>query len=146
MLSSRGASSPSFIAAVAIVVVGVGGYGLWTFLRPSPHASSETVVREFARDAGREVSTLRRELRGIKAKGGGGNVEAALAAVDKEAEKAVEQLEARGDEARDELAELDIAIGTQRNRLQRIETREKEAKELITGLVEEAKGRLRGEE
>ena len=145
MLSSRGASSPSFIAAVAIVVVGVGGYGLWTFLRPSPHASSETVVREFARDAGREVSTLRRELRGIKAKGSG-EVDAALAAVDKEAEKAVEQLEARGDEARDELAELDIAIGTQRNRLQRIETREKEAKELITGLVEEAKGRLRGEE
>ncbi len=145
MLSSRGASSPSFIAAVAIVVVGVGGYGLWTFLRPSPHASSETVVREFARDAGREVSTLRRELRGIKAKGSG-DVDAALAAVDKEAEKAVEQLEARGDEARDELAELEIAIGTQRNRLQRIETREKEAKELITGLVEEAKGRLRGEE
>jgi hypothetical protein len=41
---------------------------------------------------------------------------------------------------------LDIAIRTQRNRTRRLDTREEEAREEISGLAAEAKSRLQGED
>lgn len=144
MLSSSGRSSPSFLFAVGAVVLAVVVYGAWSFLRPTAQSSSEDLVREFSRQIGREVSNFRREARDLsdkrfadkKAK------EAALAAIQEKAEKAIRRIEEQGDQAREELADLDIAIRTQRNRYQRIETREDEAKEMVNGVAEDLKARV----
>ncbi len=45
-MNERGRTSGSFLLAVAAVIIGVGGYAAWTFLRPDPYALSERVVRD----------------------------------------------------------------------------------------------------
>jgi hypothetical protein len=144
MLSSNGRSSPSFLFAIATVAVSVVGYAAWSFLRPSAEAASEEIVRQFARTAGREVSAFRREARAISGKrfSDEASRKAALAAIDERAEKAIRRVEQQGDQAREDLAGLDIAIRTQRNRHQRIETREAEAKEMVNGVAEDLKAGL----
>jgi hypothetical protein len=148
MNSTRGRSSPSFVFAVAALVAAVVGYGAWRFLRSNDNATSEELVREFARAAGREVSAFRREARSLSGKkfGDGESLSAALAALDEKAAKTLDRIEEQGEQARARLSELDIAIRTQRNRYQRIETRQDEAKEMVSGVVEDVKARLRGEE
>ena len=146
MSRASGRSSPSFVFVVGALVASVLAYGLWSYLRPSPHARSEHLVRELARTLGREVNAFRREMRSVaaekpadpQARG------AALESIDKRTEKAIERVEKHADDARDEMAEWDIPIRTQRNRNQRLGTREEEAKELIHGIAEETKAKLDG--
>lgn len=145
MADSTRRSSPSFFIAIAVVMLALLAYGMWAYLRPSAHAASEQVVRELARTLGREVSAFRREMRSLadqklpdaKARS------AAVASVDERTEKALERVEKHADAARDELSDWDIPIRTQRNRNDRLGTREDEAKELIKGIAEETKEKLR---
>jgi hypothetical protein len=144
MLSSSGRSSPSFIFAVGGLVLAVVLYAAWSFLRPTAHSASEDLVREFSRQVGREVSTFRREARALSGKRfeDKQGKDAALAAIQEKAEKTIRRIEEQGDQAREDLAGLDIAIRTQRNRYQRIETREDEAKEMVNGVAEDSKARV----
>jgi chromosome segregation ATPase len=129
-------------------VIGVVGYGAWSYLRPSQHAQSERLVREFARSVGKEVNNFRRQARKIARdkQASPDELEAAVTALDERAEKAIERIEEHADEARDELVSLDIAIPTQRNRGRRLDTREEEARAEIAGLAAEAKSRLQGKD
>jgi len=130
---------------MALLFVGLGGYGIWWFLQPSAHAVSERLIRDFAQITGREVSAFRRELRGVRppAKDDGEATVAALAAIDARAEKAAAAVRAHTEAVRDKLAELNIPLGTQRNRLKRLEAKEEEAKDMIARAAEEARARLR---
>lgn len=105
-------------------------------------------MREFARSAGREVSMFRREARDFSAKRypDAASRAAARASIEEKAEKAIRRIEEHGDQAREKLAELDVAIRTQRNRYQRIETREEEARELVSGVAEDLKAKLEGQD
>lgn len=133
---------------ISVLLVGIVGYAAWSYLRPSQHVQSERLVREFARTVGKEVNAFRRQTRKIvrKEHAGPDEVAAAMAAIDDDAEKTIERIEEHADQARDELVSLDIAIRTQRNRSRRLDTREEEAREEISGLAAEAKSRLRGED
>lgn len=126
-------------------MLGVVAYGIWSYLRPSPHAASELVVRELARTLGKEVNAFRREMRAVAGQKSSDAAarSAALGSVEERTEKAIERVEKHTDEARDQLAEWEIPIRTQRNRNQRLSTREEEAKELIQGIAEETKAKLR---
>jgi len=127
-------------------VLGVGAYMAWPYLHPSQHVQSERIVRKFARTVGKEVNDFRRQMRKLgRSELSADELADALAAVDKRAEKALEGIEERADEARDNLAYLDIALNTQKNRNRRLDAREEEAREAVTGLAAEAKSRLRGE-
>ena len=145
MSGSAGRSSPSFILVVAALVLGVVVYGAWSYLRPSPHAASEQVVRDLARTLGKEVNAFRREMRGVAGQksSDGSARNAALASVEERTRNAIERVEKHTEDARDQLAEWEIPIRTQRNRNQRLGTREEEAKELIQGIAEETKAKLR---
>jgi chromosome segregation ATPase len=146
MPSNWGRNSPSFLIALAALVIGLGGYGIWTLVRPNAHARSEHLVRDFSHVASREVNEFRRSLRDLTDHyKKGADLDKAIAAIDKQVEEAVDRVRDRADEARDELTELDLAISTQRNRLKRIDTREEEATDMITGMAEDAKTRLRGD-
>lgn len=104
-------------------------------------------MRKFARAVGKEVNDFRRQMRKLgRSKTSADELADAVAAIDKRAEKALEGIEERADEARDNLANLDIALNTQKNRNRRLDAREEEAREAVTGLAAEAKSRLRGED
>jgi chromosome segregation ATPase len=143
-----GRSSPSFLIGISVLVIGAVSYGAWSYLRPSQNARSERLVREFARGVGKEVNEFRRQARKIahKKHAGPKEVEAALAAIDDTAAKTIDRIEEQADQIRDELVQLDIAIPTQRKRSRRLDTREEEAREEISGLATEAKSTLRGED
>jgi len=139
----RGAASRSFIIALGAVVIAVLGYGAWMFLRPDPYAMSERIVRDARREVAaevrefqRQVDTLTREARRDKKDIG--------AEVEKHREVALRGIDDVVDGARDRLAELDIAIRTQRNRMDRIEGRAEEAREMVKELADEAKQKAQG--
>jgi hypothetical protein len=144
--ASSGRSSPSFLIGVSVLVIGVVGYAVWSYLGPTQHVQSERLVREFARSVGKEVNDFRRQARKVvrKEHGGPDELAAAMAAIDERAEETIERIEELTDQARDELVKLDLAIPTQRNRSRRLDTREEEAREEISGLAAEAKSRLQG--
>jgi hypothetical protein len=141
-------SSPSFLIGISVLVIGVIGYAAWSYLRPSEHVQSERLVRDFARSVGKEVNAFRRQTRTIVRKEHEAPEElaAAMAAIDERAEETMQRIEEHADQSRDELVQLDIAIRTQRNRTRRLDTREEEAREEISGLAAEAKSRLQGED
>ena len=66
------------------------------------------------------------------------------AEVEKHREVALRGIDDVVDGARDRLAELDIAIRTQRNRMDRIEGRAEEAREMVKELADEAKQKAQG--
>jgi len=66
------------------------------------------------------------------------------AAIDAAAEKARKELDDVVTSARDRLSEIDVDLRTQRNRMDRIETRAQEAREIITEFAEETKAKARG--
>jgi chromosome segregation ATPase len=129
-------------------VLGVVGYIAWPYLRPSHHVQSERIVRAFAKTVGKEVNGFRRQVRKLDRAehDSADDLAAALAAIEKSAEQATERVEDEADEARDDLADLDIALNTQKNRHKRLDGREEEAREAILGLAAEAKAKLRGED
>ena len=123
--------------AVAIAIVGVVGYVAWAFLRPDPYTVSERIARDARRAVAAEVREFQRDVDGL-ARGAsqGKNV---AADVDKHMAAALQGIDDVVADARDRLADLDIAIRTQRNRLDRIEGRADEAREMVRELADEAK-------
>ena len=141
-MNARGRASGSFLIAIGVVVLAVGGYLAWTFLRPDPYALSERVVRDARRALAYEVREFQRSLddvvRDTKKKNGD-----VPQAIDTAAEKARKELDDVVAGARDRLSEIDVELRTQRNRMDRIETRAQEAREIITEFAEETKAKLR---
>ena len=68
------------------------------------------------------------------------------AEIDKHLAAALQGIDAVVDGARDRLAELDIGIRTQRNRLDRIDGRADEARGMVKELAAEAKQEAKGGE
>jgi chromosome segregation ATPase len=143
VMNERGRASGSFLMALGVAVLAVGGYFAWTFLRPDPYALSERVVRDARRALAYEVREFQRALDDVvrEARSRNASVEAA---VDAAAAKARKDLDAVVAEAREQLADIDVELRTQRNRLDRIETRAQEAREMITEFAEETKAKARG--
>ena len=143
MLESRGRSSLVLLLAVLVLFAGGGAYGLWLHLRPDPREFSEQLVRRFATAAGEEVGLFRRELRSLlaDAKGGADEMAAISGAIDEGAAKALARIRARADEAREQVP-TNIRASTQGNRLMRIDAREKEAREIVGWVTENAKKKL----
>jgi vacuolar-type H+-ATPase subunit H len=142
-MNERGRASGSFLIAIAVAVLAVGGYLAWTFLRPDPYALSERVVRDARRALAYEVREFQRGLDDVvrDAKRQNGDVGAA---VDKASDKARQDLDDVVSEAREKLGEIDVELRTQRNRMDRIETRAQEAREMVTEFAEETKAKARG--
>lgn len=141
-MNASGKTAPSFIAAVAILVLGVVGYLAWDILRPSPVARSEMVVREFSAAAASELSGLRRALRDTVAQYKS-DPAAARAAMADDAAVVRENIEDLANAARDDLGYIEgIGLRTQDNRLQRIKTREADALSRIDGLIADARSKL----
>jgi len=139
-MNERGRTSGSFLLAVAAVLVGVGGYAAWTVLRPDPYALSERVVRDSRRALASEVREFQRELDDVVRAARQDGKDAA-AAIDREAGKALAGVDELVDEARDQLADLDVQLRTQRNRLDRIESRAQEARDMVAEYAEAAKAK-----
>ena len=142
VMTERGRTSGSFLVAVGLVVVAVGGYLGWTFLRPDPYALSERVVRDARRALASQVREFQRDLdRAVReAKSGGGDVAAGVDAAAAKANQGIDQVVA---EARGQLADIDVELRTQRNRMDRIETRADEARAMIAEFAEEAKAKAK---
>ncbi len=144
MLSEHGRSSPSFVVALVVLALGVGGYAASYFFKTNPYAASDRIVRSSRKTLGREVRAYQRQLRELTSETDG-KAEEAIALIEKGAAEAVARIEEHAEAAHDELAELDIAFNTLRNRADRLEARTEEAKKMIAGLAEEAKAEIRGE-
>ncbi len=143
VMNEWGRASGSFLMALGVVALAIGGYLAWTFLRPDPYALSERVVRDARRGLAYEVREFQRNLddvvRDTKKKNGDVG-----AAIDASADKARRELDDVVSTARDRLSEIDVELRTQRNRMDRIETRAQEAREIITEFAEETKAKARG--
>jgi hypothetical protein len=139
-MNERGRTSGSFLLAVAAVIIGVGGYAAWTFLRPDPYALSERVVRDARAGLRDEVRRFQRDLDDVMrdAKKAGKDPNAAVDDEVKKIDKAIDQVIA---DAREQLTELDVELRTQRNRMDRIEARAQEARDMVTEHAEEAKAK-----
>jgi hypothetical protein len=139
-MNQRGRASGSFLVAVGVTVLAVGGYLAWGFLRPDPYALSERVVRDARRAFSSEVREFQRSLDDVVREARKNNRDVAKA-IDAEADKARQDVDDVVSDARDRLSEIDVELRTQRNRMDRIETRAQEAREIINEFAEEAKAK-----
>jgi hypothetical protein len=139
-LSERGAAR-SFVIALAAVVVAVAGYAGWALLRPDPYSLSERIVRDARREVAAEVREFQRDVDGLVGKSTG-DATSVGAEIDKHLNAALQGIEDVVDGARDRLADLDIGIRTQRNRLDRIDGRAEEARGMVKELAAEAKQKV----
>lgn len=137
-LSERGAAR-SFVIALAAVIVAVAGFAGWTLFRPDPYALSERIVRDARRAVAAEVREFQRDVDGLSASKG--DPATVGVEVDKHLDTALHGINDVVDGARDRLADLDIGIRTQRNRLDRIDGRAEEARAMLRELAVEAKRR-----
>lgn len=143
MLSERGAAGRSFMIAVAAVIVGLVGYVGWSLLRPDPYSLSERIVRDARREVSAEVRDFQRDVDSVvrEAKRDKKDVSAVI---EQHQSAALQGIDDVVDGARDRMSELDISIRTQRNRLDRIDTRADEARAMVKELADEAKEKARG--
>ena len=142
-LSDRGVASRSFVIAAAAVIVALAGYFGWALLRPDPYAVSERIVRNARREVAAEVREFQRDIDGLEHDTKRSKQDLA-AEVDKHLDNALRGIDGVVDGARDRMADLDIGIRTQRNRMDRIETRAGEAREMVKQLAGEAKQKMQG--
>ena len=138
-----GSASRSFVIAVAIAVIGVAGYFAWSFLRPDPYTVSERIARDARRGVAAEVREFQRDVDSLTHEGPQ-TKKNIPAEIDKHLAAALQDIDDVVAEARDRLGDLDIAIRTQRNRLDRIEGRADEAREMVKEVAEEAKQKAAG--
>jgi len=136
-------SSPSFLIAVALVVLTVTGYVAWRVFRPNQVKQSDRIARGFARDAARLVGAYRRSLLDVTRTSGGHPADTAKAEAEIEGrtEETLRTLRKSADAAQARLDEMEgISLRTLRNRLDRIRTRLEEATTMVH--EEEARARL----
>lgn len=143
MLSERGAAGRSFVIAVAGVIVALVGYVGWALLRPDPYSLSERIVREARREVSAEVRDFQRAV-DAAAREGQRDKKDVSSTIEQQRTEAMKGIDDVVDGARDRLAELDISIRTQRNRLDRIDTRAEEARSMVNELATEAKQKAQG--
>ncbi len=144
-MNESGKTAPSFIAAVAILVLVIVGYVLWGILRPTPIARSEMIVRDFTAAVAGELGPLRRALREEvgRYESNPSAVDSVRTTIDERADEAREAIEILASDAIDQLTMLEgIGLQTQDNRLQRIKKRQAEGEERIDSLVAEARDKL----
>jgi hypothetical protein len=139
-LSERGAAR-SFVIAVAAVIVAIAGYGAWALFRPDPYSLSERIVRDARRGVAAEVREFQRDVDGLVGKSKG-DPTAVSAEIDNHLNAALQGIDNVVDGARNRLADLDIGIRTQRNRLDRIDGRAEEARGMVRELAAEAKQKV----
>lgn len=142
MLSQRGRTSGSFLVAVAALVALVGGYAVYSLLRPDPYQLSERVVRDSRRLLSSQVREFQRDADAAvrESKRRGKDVGERL---DKLVSDSQRQIDEIVDNAREQLADLDVELRTQRNRMERITGRAQEAREMIGEYAEDAKKKAR---
>lgn len=140
VMSERGRASASFLIAIGVAVLAVGGYGAWVLLRPDPYALSERVVRDARRALASEVREFQKQLDDVvrEARKKNGDIGKA---VDAAADQARRDLDDVVGDAHERLSELEVELRTQRNRMDRIETRAQEAREMINDFAESAKAK-----
>ena len=143
MLSERGRTSPSFLLAILLLVVGVGGYGAWRLFKPDPYRQSEQVVRDSRQALNIIVSDFRRKLGAVMDKKDTAPAER-VAEVEKLGQEAELRIDEYLDDARQELSELDIALRTHKNRSDRLVAKADDAKAMVKEGVEHAKARIGG--
>lgn len=140
--------APSFVLAVAIVVIAVA-VGIWRFAFPANGVhGSERVVREFASDVAKQLGPLRRELRrqAESHPADAASLEDALEKLDRARDRAIEDVERLAEEASIEIEGMSgVSLRTQDNRLDRIDRRRREALQSIDAMVSEARRRLQPE-
>lgn len=139
-LSERGAAR-SFVIAAAAVIVAVVGYAGWTLLRPDPYSLSERIVRDARRAVAAEVREFQRDVDDLTDRSKA-DPTAIGAEIDKHLNAALQGIDDVVDGARDRLADLDVGIRTQRNRLDRIDGRADEARGMVKELAAEAKQKV----
>lgn len=142
-LPLRGKASRSFVIAVAIAILGIGGYIAWTYLRPDPYNVSERIARDARRGVAAEVREFQRDIDALEHEGPNSKKNIP-AEIDKHLAAALQGIDDVVAEARDRLADLDIAVRTQRNRMDRIDSRADEARDMLKELAEDAKQKTAG--
>lgn len=139
-MNQRGRASGSFLIAVGVAVLAVGGYLAWSFLRPDPYALSERVVRDSRRALAYEVREFQRGLDDVVRDARKSNADVGKA-IDSAADRARQDVDDVVSDARDRLSEIDVELRTQRNRMDRIEARAQEAREIINEFAQETKAK-----
>jgi hypothetical protein len=138
-----GSVSRSFAIAVGIAIVGVAGYVTWTYLRPDPYTVSERIARDARRGVAAEVREFQRDVDTLMHESPQ-TKKNIPAEIDKHLAAALQGIDDVIAEARDRLGDLDIAVRTQRNRMDRIDGRADEAREMVKELAEDAKQKAAG--
>jgi hypothetical protein len=141
--SEQGAASRSFVVGVTAVILGVAGYTTWSLLRPGPDSMSERIVREALREVAAEVREFERKLDAL-AHDSKRDRKDMRAEIDKRLASTLQGIDDVTARARTRLTDLEIGIRTQRNRMDRIEGRADEAKEMVKELADEAKQKVQG--
>jgi hypothetical protein len=129
--------------AVAAVIIGLVGYVGWALVRPDPYSLSERIVRDARREVSAEVRDFQREVDAV-VRGAKRDKKDVDGVIDQHMTAAMQGIDDVVDGARDRLSELDISIRTQRNRLDRIDTRAEEARSMVRELADEAKQKAKG--
>lgn len=145
MQASSGRTSPSFIVAVAVVLLAVGGYVAWQMRSGGSHGASDEIVRDFVSAVGRDTAEYRRSLGAAVAleRPTAESLQAAIAKVDAAAADVSAKVEAQAETTRGRLEALeDLPVRTLRNRLARIDKRLQESKDFIAELAKSTKERL----
>lgn len=141
VMNARGRTSGSFLVAIGVVALAIGGYLAWTILRPDPYALSERIVRDARRTMAYEVREFQRNLDEVVREAKKNNEDVA-GAIDAATDEVRQELDDVVSAARDRLSELNVQLRTQRNRMDRIDGRAQEAREIITEFAEETKAKL----
>ena len=144
VMNERGRASGSFLMAIGVVALAVGGYlgmdlsaaGPVRVVRAGGAGCAPGVGLRGAREFQRSLDDV---VRDTKKKNGD-----VPAAIDAAADKARQELDDVVSGARERLSEIDVELRTQRNRMERIETRAQEAREIVTEFAEETKAKARG--
>lgn len=141
--SEVGKTSPSFLIALLAVALGVVGVVGWGYLFPNPNKRSEQIVRESRPRFNKAIRNFERDIGDITKKAGLDSSQR-IAAVEERAVAAKREIDEAVDEARAQLADLDIALRTHQNRADRIDDRADEAKAMIDERVEEKRVQFSG--
>lgn len=141
--SQRGKTSPSFLAAIVLVFVVLGGYFGWRALRPNPFKQSEQVVRQSRRELSASVRDFDQAVRAVMEKPGLSPAQR-MGEIEKEAASAKKGIDEYIDDARDRLADIETPLKTHRNRDDRLNGNGTDAREMIDRRVEEKREQLKG--
>jgi len=135
-------TSPSFIFAVAVIVIAIVGYLGWRYVAPNASGNSEMIVRSLSAAIAAEMGPFRRSLREIEreARGSESAKRAAQQRIDDLAQDVIDKIVDLADQAATDVEMVaGIAMNTQENRLTRVRRLSLEGRARVGQLVAEAK-------